>query len=141
MDLIWGPEFPHGWAKLENLGAATRGVMNAILRPSDYLTQIVGSGGKAVISTWKWEVPSLVVLPNEPEVDKADVVRRTVEVCATPALAERLRREVWEIPTMIPAVFFTFHVTLLFGPPRVPRSVSELFRHSVACRFLSGSLE
>src|SRR5215212_10067953 len=42
---------------------------------------------------------------------------------------------------MIPAVFFTFHVTLLYGPPSVPRSRSELFRHSVACRFLSGSLE
>src|SRR5205823_15041737 len=42
---------------------------------------------------------------------------------------------------MIPAVFLTFHVTLLFGPPSVPRSVSALFRHRVACRFLSGSLE
>src|ERR1043166_3164775 len=42
---------------------------------------------------------------------------------------------------MIPAVFFTFHVTLLFGPPSVKRSISELFRHSAACRFLFGSRE
>ena len=30
---------------------------------------------------------------------------------------------------MIPAVFFTPHVTLLFGPPRVRRSLKALFRH------------
>src|SRR4029077_1931056 len=68
--------------------------MNAILRPPDYLTQVVGSGCKSVIAARKWgKSPHLVVLPNEPEVDEADVVRRTVESRATPALAERLRRE------------------------------------------------
>src|SRR6266487_6812054 len=45
VDLVWWSEFPHGWAKLEDLVAATRGVMNAILRPSDYLTEVVGSRG------------------------------------------------------------------------------------------------
>jgi hypothetical protein len=53
MDLIWRPQNPHGWAKLEDLGAATRGVMNTILGPPDYLTQVVGSCGKAIISSRK----------------------------------------------------------------------------------------
>ena len=66
--------------------------MNAILRPPDHLTQVVGSGCKAVIAARKWgKSPHLVVLPNEPEIDKADIVGRTVESCATPALAEQLR--------------------------------------------------
>ena len=66
--------------------------MNAILRPPDHLTQVVGSGGKAVISTWKiGKSPHLAVFPNEPEIDVADVVRRTVESRATPSLPERLR--------------------------------------------------
>ena len=94
VDLVWRSQSPHGWAKLEDLGAATRGVMNAILRPPDYLTQVIGSGGKAVISTRKiGKPPHLAPFPNEPEVDIADVVRRTVESRATPVLAERLRRE------------------------------------------------
>src|SRR5260370_40789432 len=66
--------------------------MNAILCPPHNLTQIVGSCGKAIISSRKIGQSShLVVLPNEPEVDVADVVRRTVESPATPALAEELR--------------------------------------------------
>ena len=66
--------------------------MNTILRPSDYLTEVVGSGGKAVVSTRKiGKSPHLVVFPNEPEIDIADVVRRTVESRATPSLPERLR--------------------------------------------------
>src|SRR5438094_6669939 len=66
--------------------------MKTILRPADHLTQVVGSGCKAVIAARKWGKSShLVVLPNEPEVDIADVVRRTVESRATPALAEQLR--------------------------------------------------
>src|SRR5438067_8535281 len=66
--------------------------MNAILSPPDHLTQVVGSGCKAVIAARKWgKSPHLVVLPNEPEVDIADVVRRTVESRATPAFAEQLR--------------------------------------------------
>src|SRR5882724_10596467 len=66
--------------------------MNSILRPPHHLTQVVGSGGKAVISARKvGKSPHLVLFPNEPEVDIADVVRRTVESRATPALAEQLR--------------------------------------------------
>ena len=94
MDLIWRPQSPHGWAKLEDLGAATGGVMNTILRPPDYLTQVIGSGSKTVVSTGKiGKSPHLALLPNEPEIDIADVVRRTVENRATPVLAIRLRRE------------------------------------------------
>src|SRR5437762_12344219 len=66
--------------------------MNAILRPPHHLTQVVGSGGKAVISARKWgKSPHLVLFPNEPEIDITDVVRRTVESRAAPALAEQLR--------------------------------------------------
>ncbi len=72
--------------------AATRGVMKASLRPSHRLTQIVGSGGKTIVSSRKiGQSPHLALLPNEPEIDIADVVRRTVESRATPALAEQLR--------------------------------------------------
>src|SRR6266853_2925420 len=92
MDLVWRSQGPHGWTKLEYLGAATPRIMNAILCPPHNLTQIVGSCGKAIISSRKIGQSShLVVLPNEPEVDVADVVRRTVESRATPALAEELR--------------------------------------------------
>jgi hypothetical protein len=94
VDLIWRTQSPHRWAKLEDLGAATRGVMNAILRPPDYLTQVIRSGGKTVVSTRKiGQSPHLALLPNKPEVDIADVVRRTVKSRATPVLAEWLRRE------------------------------------------------
>ena len=66
--------------------------MNAILGPPDHLSQVVGSGGKAIISSSKiGQSPHLALFPNEPEVDIADVVRRTVESRATPALAEQLR--------------------------------------------------
>ena len=66
--------------------------MNTILRPPDHLTEVVGSGCKAVISARKMGKSShLVVFPNEPEIDIADVVRRTVESRATPSLPERLR--------------------------------------------------
>ena len=116
--------------------------MNAILRPPDYLTQVIGSGGKPLFPPGKLgKCPHLVVLPNEPEIDIADVVRRTVESALLQFSPSGSGVRVWEIPTMIPEVFFTFHVTLLFGPPRVPRSVNAPFRHSVACRFLFGSLE
>src|SRR5438128_2845896 len=40
VDLVWRSQSPHGWAKLEDLGAATRGVMNPILCPPDYLTPV-----------------------------------------------------------------------------------------------------
>src|SRR5439155_11782763 len=92
LDLVRWSQSPHGWTKLEYLGAATVGVMNSILRPPHHLTQVVGSGGKAVISAREiGQPPHLVLFPNEPEVDIADVVRRTVESRATPALAEQLR--------------------------------------------------
>src|SRR5881296_1793952 len=91
MDLVRWSQSPHSWTKLEYLGAATGGVMNAILRPSDYLTQVVGSSCKAIISSSKiGQSPHLVVLPNEPEIDIADVVRRAIESRAAPALAEQL---------------------------------------------------
>src|SRR6266576_6974523 len=67
--------------------------MKTILRPPDYLTQVVGSGRKAVVSTRKiGQSPHLALLPNEPEIDIADVVGRTVERRATPVLSVRLRR-------------------------------------------------
>src|SRR5438552_16824571 len=99
MDLVRWSQRAHGWPKLEDLVAtratrATRGVMNAILRPSDHLTEVVGSGCKAVISTRKIGKSSHLtqaLFPNEPEIDKADIVRRTVESEATPPLPQRLR--------------------------------------------------
>src|SRR5205809_7809291 len=67
--------------------------MNSILRPPHHLTQVIGSGCKAVIVARKrGKSPHLVVLPNEPETDVADVVRRTVESRTTPVLAIPLRR-------------------------------------------------
>ena len=94
MDHVWRSQSPHGWTKLEDLGAATRGIMNAVLGPPDHLTQVVGSGSKTVVSTQKiGQSPHLALFPNESEVDIADVVRRAVESRATPALAERLWRE------------------------------------------------
>ena len=66
--------------------------MNTILGPPDYLPEVVGSRCKAIISARKYGKSShLVVLPNESEVDIADVVRRTVKRRATPSLPERLR--------------------------------------------------
>src|SRR5207247_11049520 len=66
--------------------------MNAILRPPDHLTPVVGSGCKPVIATWKVGKSShLAVLTDKSEIDVTDVVRRTVESRATPALAEQLR--------------------------------------------------
>src|SRR5215813_8515368 len=68
--------------------------MNIIFRPSDCLTQVIGSSGEPVISTWKvGKSPhrALSVFPDKPEIDIADVVRRTVESRATPSLSERLR--------------------------------------------------
>src|SRR5205823_3476945 len=96
--VVWRSQSPHGWEKLENLVAwlvlaATRVVMNASLRPANRLTQVIGSGGKTIVSTRKiGKRPHLVVFPNEPEVDIAYVVRRTVESRATPVL-DRLRRK------------------------------------------------
>ena len=73
--------------------ASRKGAMNTVFCPADYLPEVVGSRRKAIIPARKWGKSShLVVLPNEPEIDIADVVRRTVESRATPALAERLRR-------------------------------------------------
>ena len=91
LDLVRS-QSPHGWPKLEYLAAATMGIMNAIFRPPDHLPEVIGSSRKAIISTREWGKSShLVVLPNEPEVDIADVVRRAVESRATPSLPERLR--------------------------------------------------
>src|SRR5215475_12033165 len=52
------------------------------------------------------------------------------------------RSAVWAIPTIIPLLFFTGHITALFGPPSVPRGNSSPSRHKVACRLvLLDSLE
>ena len=65
--------------------------MNVILRPSDYLTEVVGSGGKAVISTRKiGKSPHLATFPDEPKIDEANGVWPTVKGCATPSLPKRL---------------------------------------------------
>src|SRR5713101_8983367 len=69
--------------------------MNIVFRLSDCLTKVIGSCGKAVIAAWKiGKSPhrALSIFPDEPEIDIADVVRRTVESRATPRLSERLRR-------------------------------------------------
>src|SRR5262249_26526433 len=67
--------------------------MNASLRHPHRLAQVVGSCGKAVISPRKiGKRPHRASFPNKPEIDIADVVRRTVEIPATPVL-DRLRRE------------------------------------------------
>src|SRR2546429_9096659 len=99
MDLVGWSELPHGWTKLEYLGAsratrATRGVMNAILRPSHHVAEVVGSGCKAVISTRKIGKSSHLtqaLFPNVPVLDQADTVGRTVYSEATPPLPYRLR--------------------------------------------------
>ena len=90
MDPVWS-QSPHGWAKLEDLSAATGRVMNAVLSPPDYLTQVVCSGCEAIIATGKWgKSPHLSLSPNEPEIDVPNVVRRAVEARATPAFTEQL---------------------------------------------------
>src|SRR6266487_1123244 len=94
MDVIGRSQTPHGWTKLEDLGRDTRIVMNTILRPSHHLMEVIGSRGKAVISTRKiGKSPhrALALFPNEPEIDKAGAIRWTVEVKATPELAVRFR--------------------------------------------------
>jgi hypothetical protein len=95
VDLIWRAQTPHGWAKLEDLGRdAMLGVMNTILRPPDYLTQVVGSGGKTVVSTRKIrKSPHLALFPNEAKIDIARSERPTVEEETAPNLPQRLRRE------------------------------------------------
>src|SRR4029079_14572415 len=66
--------------------------MNAILSPTHRLTQVVGSGNKAVVSSRKiGKAPHLVLFPNKPEIDKTDGERPGVETSATPSLPERLR--------------------------------------------------
>src|SRR5574338_241926 len=90
MDLIW-PQSPHGGPELEYLAAATVGIMNAIFRPANHLTEVVSSGRKPVVASRKWRKWShLVVLPNKPKVYVASVVRRTVEPGAAPSFPERL---------------------------------------------------
>src|SRR6266487_1215495 len=92
MDVIGRSQTPHGWTKLEDLGRDTRIVMNTILSPSHHLMEVIGSRGKAVISTRKiGKSPhlALALFPNEPEINKAGAIRWTVEVKATPELAVR----------------------------------------------------
>src|SRR5436853_6788044 len=66
--------------------------MNTIFSPSHCLTEVVGAGNKAVVSTRKIGKPShLILFPNKSEVDKTGGERPGIESCATPSLAERLR--------------------------------------------------
>src|SRR5882762_7929980 len=75
MDLVWWPESPHGWAKLEDLGRDACVVFNAILRPAHHLTQVISSRGKTVISTRKiGKSPHLAVFQNESKIDIAHIV-------------------------------------------------------------------
>src|SRR5436190_2708762 len=91
MDLVSRSSVPYCWAKLQHLSAATGGVVNSILRPSDYLTEVVGPGCKTVISPWeRGKPPHLIVLPDKAEIDISDIVRCTVEGRATPGLSVRL---------------------------------------------------
>src|SRR5262245_25118507 len=49
---------------------------------------------------------------------------------------------VWEMPAIVPMVFFRGHAMLLLGPPRVPRSNLRPSSHAVAWRvLLPGRLE
>src|ERR1051325_5408641 len=71
LDLIGRSEGPHGWTKLKDLRRNARFVMNAVLRPPNYLSKIVRSSGETIISTCKRGKSShLVVLPDEPEIDR-----------------------------------------------------------------------
>src|SRR6478672_8493597 len=66
--------------------------MNAVLSPSHRLTQIVGSGSKAVVSARKiGKASHLVLFPNKAEIDKTDGEWPGVKSCATPSFPERLR--------------------------------------------------
>ena len=144
MDLVWRSQSPTWPGETGELGCSNTMGHERHSRPTRLLDQSCWPRLQSRYFRLEMgEVPAFgPVLPNEPEIDIADVVRRTCRNSrysssrrAAPASA------VWEIPTMIPAVFFTPHVTLLFGPPRVPRSVNALFRHRIACRSLFSSLE
>src|SRR5262252_8925908 len=50
---VWWSQCPRRGQKLEDLWRYARRVMNIIFRPSDCLTQVVGSCGKAVVATRK----------------------------------------------------------------------------------------
>jgi hypothetical protein len=61
--------------------------MNVILCPAHYLTKIVGSGCKAVISTGKiGKSPQLATFPDEPKIDETNGVWPAIEGGATPRL-------------------------------------------------------
>src|SRR6266481_2820806 len=66
--------------------------MDTIFSPSHRLPKVIGSGSKTVMSTRKIGKPShLVLFPNKSEVDETGGERPSIESCATPSLAERLR--------------------------------------------------
>ena len=94
MDQVWRSQIPHGWAKLQDLGRdAPFRIFNTILRPAHSLTQVIGSRGKAVISTLKiGKCPHLVVFPNEAKIDIPGSERPKVEEETAPKLPPWLRR-------------------------------------------------
>ena len=66
--------------------------MDAIFRPADDLSKVVGSGCKAIISTRKIGKPShLSVLPNKPKIDKAGARCSWIKRGAAPRFAQRIR--------------------------------------------------
>src|ERR1700755_1651784 len=65
--------------------------MDVILRPSDYLTDVVGSSGKAVISTREIGKSShLATFPDEPKINETNCVWPTIKGCATPGFSKRV---------------------------------------------------
>src|SRR4029077_9064851 len=59
--------------------------------PSHYLTEVVRSGGKAVISTRKiWKSPHLAAFPDESKINETNGVWPTIKGCATPGLSKGL---------------------------------------------------
>ena len=77
MDLIRWSQTPHRWAKLEHLGRDARVDHEHHSPPIPLLDEVVGSRGKAVVSTRKiGKSPHLALsFPNKPKIDIADVVR------------------------------------------------------------------
>src|SRR5439155_20776958 len=92
LDLIVSGSSPDDRPKLEDLGRDASGVMAGILCPPDHLTAVVGSSGKAIISTQCGKSSHLALFPNKPKINKADIVRSRIKSRATPELSQRLRR-------------------------------------------------
>jgi len=94
VDHIRWTQTPHRWPKLEHLGRDARVVMNTVLRPSHYLTKIVGSRGKPIVpprEVGKSPHLALALFPNKTEINKPGSERPAVETETAPNLSQRLR--------------------------------------------------